>query len=133
MADSGRRGALELEELAAGVRAVPRVRYFQASAGPPVRGTARRNRHRGGRPRGGRVRGACVIRRRMVQSVLGPALSMAFRKSPGSHPQIENVTPAAAIPGGEFRIRGKGLTTGDRALARFGEMPAHVVVGSDSL
>jgi sugar lactone lactonase YvrE len=58
---------------------------------------------------------------------------MAFRKSPGSHPQIEDVSPVAAIPGGEFRIRGKSLNSGERPLARIGEMAAHVIVGSDSL
>src|SRR6185503_12464390 len=75
-------------------------------------------------------RGTCVVRRRMVQSVLG---LMAFRKTTDSRPQIQDVTPVAAIPGGEFRVRGKGLTGGDRALARFGDTPARVVIGSDSL
>ena len=58
---------------------------------------------------------------------------MAFHKSSGSHPQIEEVSPVAAIPGGEFRIRGKGLQRGERPSARIGEMAAHVIVGSDSL
>ncbi len=39
----------------------------------------------------------------------------------------------AAIPGGEFRVRGKALTGGERASVRFGEVPARVVIGSDSL
>jgi sugar lactone lactonase YvrE len=54
-------------------------------------------------------------------------------KSSGSHPQIDEVTPVAAIPGGEFRIRGKGLRAGERSRACIGEVAAHVVVGSDSL
>jgi hypothetical protein len=58
---------------------------------------------------------------------------MAFRKSSEARPQIQEVSPVAAIPGGEFRIRGKGLTGGERAVARFGEVPAPVVIGSDSL
>jgi sugar lactone lactonase YvrE len=58
---------------------------------------------------------------------------MAFRKSSDSRPQIQEVSPMAAIPGGEFRIRGKGLASATRAHARFGELDAPVVVGSDSL
>jgi sugar lactone lactonase YvrE len=58
---------------------------------------------------------------------------MAFRKPTEARPQILNVSPAAAIPGGEFRIRGKGLTGSDRPQIRFGEILAPVVIGSDSL
>jgi len=58
---------------------------------------------------------------------------MALRKNPESRPQISEVSPPAAIPGGEFRIRGKGLVGADRPTARFGELSAPVVIGSDSL
>ena len=58
---------------------------------------------------------------------------MALRKNSESRPQISDVSPPAAIPGGEFRIRGKGLTGGERPLVRFGEIAAPVVIGSDSL
>jgi sugar lactone lactonase YvrE len=58
---------------------------------------------------------------------------MAFRKSSDPRSQIQEVSPVAAIPGGEFRIRGKGLGGVDRTTARFGDMAAPVVVGSDSL
>src|SRR5208282_5943891 len=58
---------------------------------------------------------------------------MALRKSSDLRPQIQDVSPMAAIPGGEFRIRGKGLTGPDRAHARFGEVDAPIVIGSDSL
>jgi sugar lactone lactonase YvrE len=58
---------------------------------------------------------------------------MALRKNSESRPQISDVSPAAAIPGGEFRIRGKGLAGPDRPIARFGELAAPVVIGSDSL
>src|SRR2546426_228278 len=58
---------------------------------------------------------------------------MALRKVSETRPQIQDVTPPAAIPGGEFRIRGKALTGGERTRARFGEVPAPVVIGSDSL
>jgi len=58
---------------------------------------------------------------------------MAFRRSPDSRPQIDEVTPFAAIPGGELQIRGKGLATSDRPAVRFGEATAPIVIGSDSL
>jgi len=80
---------------------------------------------------------------------------MAFRKTPiVTKPQIAAVSPVAAIPGGEFQIRGKGLApagasvsasgvTGSgrsvsddgrdtRAQVRFGSVPAPIVIGSDS-
>jgi sugar lactone lactonase YvrE len=57
---------------------------------------------------------------------------MAFRKSSDTRPQIHEVSPVAAIPGGEFQIRGKGLAASARPQVRFGEMPAPVVIGSDS-
>jgi sugar lactone lactonase YvrE len=57
---------------------------------------------------------------------------MAFRKSSEARPQIREVSPAAAIPGGEFQIRGKGLAASARAHVRFGEVNAPIVIGSDS-
>jgi len=63
---------------------------------------------------------------------------MAFRKTPlETRPQIQEVSPVAAIPGGEFQIRGKGLIRSGnshdaRAHVRFGDMPASIVIGSDS-
>jgi len=58
---------------------------------------------------------------------------MALRKNPESRPQISDVSPPAAIPGGEFRIRGTGLAGAERPMARFGDLSAPVVIGSDSL
>jgi hypothetical protein len=58
---------------------------------------------------------------------------MPLRKASESRPQINEVTPYAAIPGGEFRIRGKGLTALERAIVRFGGASASVVIGSDSM
>jgi sugar lactone lactonase YvrE len=58
---------------------------------------------------------------------------MAPRKSSGLRAEISEVTPAAAIPGGEFQIRGKGLTNEERPRARFGDVTAPVVFGSESL
>ncbi len=42
------------------------------------------------------------------------------------------MSPAAAIPGGEFQIRGKSLTGEERPRARFGDVSAPVVFGSES-
>ena len=53
---------------------------------------------------------------------------MAFRKSSESRPQILQVSPAAAIPGGEFQIRGKGLAASSRPLVRFREVNAPLVI-----
>jgi sugar lactone lactonase YvrE len=57
---------------------------------------------------------------------------MALRKSSDGRPQILEVSPAAAIPGGEFQIRGKGLAASERPRVRFGGVVAPVVIGSDS-
>jgi sugar lactone lactonase YvrE len=56
---------------------------------------------------------------------------MAFRKN-DSRPQISAVSPVAAIPGGEFQIRGKGLAPTAPAHVRFGDVTAPIVIGSDS-
>jgi sugar lactone lactonase YvrE len=58
---------------------------------------------------------------------------MAFRKSNDSRPQITQVSPVAAIPGGEFQIRGKGLAAAARPRVQFGEVTGPIVIGSDSL
>jgi len=58
---------------------------------------------------------------------------MAARKDVNGRPQIAQVTPRAAIAGGEFQIRGKGLAAGpDRPRVTIGDAPAQVTVGSDS-
>jgi sugar lactone lactonase YvrE len=57
---------------------------------------------------------------------------MAARKDSNGRPQIDNVTPAAAIPGGEFQVHGKGLTRSQRARVTIGDVAASVVIGSDS-
>jgi sugar lactone lactonase YvrE len=55
---------------------------------------------------------------------------MALRKT--SSPQITDVTPAAAIPGGELQIRGKSLARNARPKVLIGDVVAPVVIGSDS-
>lgn len=58
---------------------------------------------------------------------------MALRKnSDTGRPQIARVSPAAAIPGGEFQIRGKGFVTSERPKVTIGEVAAPVIIGSDS-
>lgn len=46
---------------------------------------------------------------------------------------IQNVSPAAAIPGGEFQIRGKHLSGAQRPVARFDGVSAPIVIGSEAL
>ena len=55
---------------------------------------------------------------------------MALRKD--ARPQIAQVTPAAAITGGEFQISGKGFAKNDRPKVTIGDVAAPVVIGSDS-
>ena len=56
---------------------------------------------------------------------------MAFRKN-DSRPQITSVSPAAAIPGGEFQVRGKNFAPSGSPAVHFGETAAPLVVGSNS-
>jgi sugar lactone lactonase YvrE len=57
---------------------------------------------------------------------------MALRKSNDIRPHIAQVTPPAAIAGGELQIRGKGFARSDRPRVTIGEIGATVVIGSDS-
>src|SRR5689334_18389986 len=57
---------------------------------------------------------------------------MAFRKSSDARPQILEVSPEAAIPGGELRIRGKNFAVAEWPRVRFGDVAAPLVIGSDS-
>ena len=58
---------------------------------------------------------------------------MAIRKDSNSKPHISQVSPAAAIAGGEFQIRGKGFSkAAARPRVTFGEIEAPVIIGSDS-
>jgi sugar lactone lactonase YvrE len=57
---------------------------------------------------------------------------MAFGKSADSRPQILEVSPPAAIPGGEFQIHGKNFAGGGSPAVTIGMTPAPLVVGSDS-
>src|SRR5215467_8630789 len=57
---------------------------------------------------------------------------MALRKSSDPKPQIAQVTPPAALAGGELQIRGKGFAKTDRPRVLIGDVGAPVIVGSDS-
>ena len=57
---------------------------------------------------------------------------MASKKDSNGRPHISNVTPEAAIPGGEFQIRGAGLAKATRPRVTIGDLEAPIVVGSDS-
>ena len=57
---------------------------------------------------------------------------MPLRKSPEPKPQIAQVTPPAAIAGGELQIRGKGFVKSERPRVTIGEVGAPVIIGSDS-
>jgi hypothetical protein len=56
---------------------------------------------------------------------------MALRK-PNNTPQISQITPTAAIAGGELQIRGKGFVKADRPRVLIGDVAAPLVIGSDS-
>ena len=57
---------------------------------------------------------------------------MALRKSVDPKPSISQVTPTAAIAGGELQIRGKGFAHSERPKVTIGEVGAPVIIGSDS-
>src|SRR5664279_2058679 len=57
---------------------------------------------------------------------------MPLRKSPDTKPHIAQVTPPAAIAGGELQIRGKGFARSERPHVSIGDLGAMVVIGSDS-
>src|SRR5215469_3402447 len=57
---------------------------------------------------------------------------MAARKEHNHKPQIAQVTPPAAIAGGELQIRGKGFAHHARPRVLIGDVSAPIVIGSDS-
>jgi len=58
---------------------------------------------------------------------------MPVRKSSDPKPQISEVTPPAAIAGGELQIRGKGFAKSAHPRVTIGEMGAPIIIGSDAL
>lgn len=55
------------------------------------------------------------------------------KQSNEQRPEINQVTPPAAIPGGEFRITGTGFQQQDRPEVLIGDVAAPIVIGSNSL
>jgi sugar lactone lactonase YvrE len=53
-------------------------------------------------------------------------------KNVNGQPRIESIDPAFALPGGEVRISGSGLTgtSTERPIVRFGEFVAPIIVGA---
>ena len=60
-------------------------------------------------------------------------MSMGLRKDLNGKPEIALVSPAAAIAGGEFQIRGKGFTKPEWPRVTIGDVLAQLTIGSDSL
>src|SRR5258707_3398212 len=58
-------------------------------------------------------------------------IEMASRTESDGQPRISAITPVAAIPGGEFQIRGKGMAGASRPVGTIGDVTAPIVVGSD--
>src|SRR5215469_4211036 len=58
---------------------------------------------------------------------------MPLRKSSSNGPQISQVSPEAAIAGGELQIRGKGFAKSERPHVTIGDVAAPIIIGSDSL
>jgi hypothetical protein len=56
---------------------------------------------------------------------------MSIRKDNG-RPQIAQVSPVAAIAGGEFQIQGRGFARTDRPRVTIGEVSAPLIISSDS-
>jgi len=57
---------------------------------------------------------------------------MPLRKTADGRPQISQVTPPAAIAGGELLIRGRGFVRAERPRVTIGDVQAPLVIGSDS-
>ena len=58
---------------------------------------------------------------------------MATRKDNSHKPEIDAVSPNAAIAGGEFQVRGKGFTAEDWPRVTIGDVAAPTTIASDSL
>lgn len=57
---------------------------------------------------------------------------MPLLKNSDGRPQISKVLPAAAIPGGDFQILGKGFLKTQRPRVSIGDHSAPVIIGSDT-
>lgn len=57
---------------------------------------------------------------------------MAIRKDSNEKPEIAQVSPTAAIAGGELQVRGKGFAKADWPRVTIGEVAAPLTIASDS-
>lgn len=57
---------------------------------------------------------------------------MATKRRSDGRPEIFEVKPAAAIPGGELQIHGRGFARDRRPTVMIGSEPAPVIIGSDT-
>lgn len=57
---------------------------------------------------------------------------MALRRNDSDRPTVSEVSPVAAIPGGDFQIRGKGFTRASRPQVTIGDHVAPLIVSSDT-
>jgi sugar lactone lactonase YvrE len=58
---------------------------------------------------------------------------VTFRRNGAERPQIDSLSPLAAIPGGDLQIRGRAFGSAPRPSVSIGGVLAPLVVGSDSL
>jgi sugar lactone lactonase YvrE len=65
--------------------------------------------------------------------MLESLLSMGIRKESNERPEIQKVSPPAAIAGGELKIQGKGFARSDWPRVTIGDQIAPLTIGSDSL
>ena len=58
---------------------------------------------------------------------------MGIPKEAGTSPEITGITPPAGIAGGELQIEGSGFAGTEWPRVSLGNVPAHLVVGSNSM
>lgn len=58
---------------------------------------------------------------------------MPFQRTTSERPVIESISPLAALPGGDFQIRGKSFLAAPRPSVAIGGVAAPLTVGSDRL
>src|SRR5271170_6928752 len=102
---------------------------METAASATIGRAAGRSWHQCRRCHGRDLLRACLIDGRVFQSLL----VMPLRKPSSNGPQISQVSPAAAIAGGELQIRGKGFAKSERPHVMIGDVAAPIIIGSDSL
>ncbi len=58
---------------------------------------------------------------------------MTLKSKSTERPVIESISPAAALPGGDFQIKGRSFLLAPRPIVSIGGVAAPLTVGSDSL